>query len=159
MTLGGLWHGAAWTFVLWGLYQGVLLVMSRTIAVWGTRRGLRVPPGWSWPRVALGLVTFHAMCAGWLIFRAESLSQVVDFARRFVTRFAPSASILPSLVVPLLLILGPFLLVHVYQARRGSDSAPLELARPIRYALYGAVFYLVLLFGNFEGAEFIYFQF
>jgi D-alanyl-lipoteichoic acid acyltransferase DltB (MBOAT superfamily) len=159
MTLGGLWHGAAWTFVLWGLYQGVLLVVSRTIAVWGTRRGLRVPPGWSWPRVALGLVTFHAMCAGWLIFRAESLSQVVDFARRFVTRFAPSASILPSLVVPLLLILAPFLIVHVYQARRGSDSAPLELARPIRYALYGAVFYLVLLFGNFEGAQFIYFQF
>jgi hypothetical protein len=99
------------------------------------------------------------MCAGWLIFRAESLSQVVDFARRFVTRFAPSASILPSLVVPLLLILAPFLIVHVYQARRGSDSAPLELARPIRYALYGAVFYLVLLFGNFEGAQFIYFQF
>ena len=55
-------------------------------------------------------------------------------------------------------IVGPLLVVHIYQARRGSESAPLSLVPPIRYALYGAVLYLVLLFGGFKGAQFIYFQ-
>jgi len=49
--------------------------------------------------------------------------------------------------------------VHVAQAREGSESAPVSWPLPVRYALYGAVFYLVLLFGDFEGAQFIYFQF
>ena len=56
-------------------------------------------------------------------------------------------------------MVGPLLVVHIYQARHDSESAPLALVPPIRYALYGAVFYLVLLFGSFEGAQFIYFQF
>ena len=159
MVLGGLWHGAAWTFVIWGFYQGVLLVAARGVAAWAGRRGVTVPPGWSWPRVALGLVTFHLVCYGWLIFRAQSASQIADFTVRLFSDFRPSTMTMPLMVEPLLLILVPFLIVHVYQARRGSESAPLGLARPVRYALYGLVFYLVLLFGNFEGTEFIYFQF
>ncbi len=159
MVLGGLWHGAAWTFAIWGLYQGLLLVVARAISEWADRRGVVVPPGWSWQRVALGVVTFHAVCYGWLIFRAQSAAQLAEFTARLFADFRLSATTMPLLVEPLLMILAPFLVVHVYQARRGSESAPLDLARPVRYALYGAVFYLVLLFGNFEGTEFIYFQF
>ena len=59
----------------------------------------------------------------------------------------------------MLQIVLPLLVVHVYQARRGSELAPIDLPLVVRYALYGAVFYLVLLFGDFEGAQFIYFQF
>jgi len=53
----------------------------------------------------------------------------------------------------------PFMVVHVYQARKGSELAPISLPLPVRYALYGAIFYLVVLFGDFGGAQFIYFQF
>ena len=56
-------------------------------------------------------------------------------------------------------VFGPLLVVHLYQWRKGSELAVFELPRPARYALYGLVFYLVLLFGDFEGAQFIYFQF
>ena len=66
---------------------------------------------------------------------------------------------LPTLLLPVVFIVGPLLVVHIYQARRGSESAPLSLVPPVRYALYCAVFYLVLLFGSFKGAQFIYFQF
>ena len=55
MVLGGLWHGAAWTFVLWGAYQGVVLVIGRAIAAWGDRLGIVVPPGLNWRRLALGV--------------------------------------------------------------------------------------------------------
>ncbi len=159
MILGGLWHGAAWTFVLWGVYQGLALVIGRSISDWAERRGIGVPDGFNWKRVVLALVMFHVTCYGWLIFRAQSAHQVADLTSRVARDLLPSASSLPSLLVPLAFIVGPLMVVHVYQARRDSESAPLALVTPLRYALYGAVFYLVLLFGSFEGAQFIYFQF
>ena len=159
MVLGGLWHGAAWTFVMWGIYQGTALVIARSAIRWGEQRGIVIPGGWHWKRLVLGLVMFHVTCYGWLIFRARSAGQVADLTRRLAGDLLPSVSTLPSLLVPLALIVVPLLVVHVYQARGGSESAPITLVRPVRYALYGAVFYLVLLFGSFEGAQFIYFQF
>ena len=159
MALGGLWHGAAWTFVLWGVYQGMVLVIARQIARAGRSIGWHVPDGLTWPRVLLALLMFHATCYGWLIFRAESAAQLVGFTRLLLTDLRPSAATLGSLVTPFLLTVTPLLAVHAYQARRGTELAPLTAPLPWRYAVYGAVFYLVLLFGDFEGAQFIYFQF
>ena len=159
MALGGLWHGAAWTFVLWGVYQGLVLVIARRIARLAGARGWRVPAGLTWPRVLLGLVMFHVTCYGWLVFRAESVAQLAEFSRLLLTDLRPSASTVGSLLVPCVLTIAPLLAVHIHQARRGSELAPLAAPLPWRYAVYGAVFYLVLLFGDFEGAQFIYFQF
>jgi D-alanyl-lipoteichoic acid acyltransferase DltB (MBOAT superfamily) len=159
MVLGGLWHGAAWTFVLWGAYQGVALVIGRWIARAGERAGIVVPHGLNWRRIALGIVMFHVTCYGWLIFRAESAHQIVQLTRLLVTDLLPRANTLESLIVPCLATVLPLLVVHVYQARHGSESAVLGLRWPLRYALYVAVFYLVLVFGDFQGAQFIYFQF
>ena len=159
MVLGGLWHGAAWTFVLWGAYQGIALVIGRAIARAGRRAGIVIPPGLNWRRVALGILMFHVTCYGWLIFRAESVHQILQLTRLLATDLLPRANTLESLVVPCLATVLPLLVVHVYQARHGSESAVLGLRWPVRYALYVAVFYLVLVFGDFQGAQFIYFQF
>ena len=156
MALGGLWHGAAWTFVLWGVYQGVVLVIGRALTAWASRRRLVVSP---WQRVALGILMFHVTCFGWLIFRAGSAAQIGEFSRLLFTDLSASATTVRSLLMPFLQIVTPLLVVHIYQARRGSESAPLTLSLVPRYALYGAVGYLTLLFGDFGGAQFIYFQF
>jgi D-alanyl-lipoteichoic acid acyltransferase DltB (MBOAT superfamily) len=63
MLLGGIWHGAGWTFALWGLYHGVLLVIQRG---WGARRR-------PLPLIASRLLTFAAVVVGWVVFRATSL--------------------------------------------------------------------------------------
>jgi hypothetical protein len=118
-----------------------------------------VPPGLNWRRLALGVVMFHVTCYGWLIFRAESIGQIARFTRLLVTDLLPSTNTLQSLVVPCAATILPLLAVHIFQARRGSESAVLGLQWPVRYALYVAVFYLVLVFGDFQGAQFIYFQF
>src|SRR5262249_57277329 len=73
MTLGGLWHGASWTFVAWGALQGGLLIAHRGFRTWCGRRPrlerlLRTPPGTAL-RVA---TTFLATCAGWVFFRATT---------------------------------------------------------------------------------------
>jgi D-alanyl-lipoteichoic acid acyltransferase DltB (MBOAT superfamily) len=159
MALGGLWHGAAWTFVLWGLYQGVALIVGRITSSLGDRAGLRIRPGLNVSSVLLGLLMFHVTCYGWLIFRAESVPQLATFTRLLFTSLQPSVTTVDSLLVPMLWILIPLLAVHGYQAWKGSESAPLAWPLVPRYALYGAVFFLVLLFGDFEGTQFIYFQF
>lgn len=153
MVLGGLWHGAAWTFVAWGVYQGLVLVVARAI----TERGRALTA--TWQRVLLGLVMFHVTCYGWLIFRARSMGQVANFTRLLFTEPRLTAAAWDSLVVPLVLIVVPLLVVHLHQARQDDELSVLRLPLPVRYAVVCAIGYLVLLFGDFEGAEFLYFQF
>src|SRR4051812_2148071 len=88
MVLGGLWHGAAWTFVLWGVYHGLLLI--------GYRAGTRVRWFDAWvngpgalARATSWLVMFHLTCYGWLIFRARSARQLGTLTASLFTSFAP----------------------------------------------------------------------
>ena len=68
MLLGGLWHGAAWTFVLWGAWQALFLVVER-------RAGKSAPYAFL-PRPAQVLITFVLVVFGWVIFRADGLGEV-----------------------------------------------------------------------------------
>ncbi|MBA3295533.1 MAG: MBOAT family protein [Acidobacteria bacterium] len=158
MLLGGLWHGAAWTFVLWGAYQGALLVLYRAadrvtaFHAWttGSNRLARIT---SWA------VMFHLTCYGWLIFRARSAGQIGTMTRSLVAHFQPAAIDVHGLVVPLLLYVTPLLVVHVLEAHADDLLVVPKLAAPVRYCIYAATFYLTMLFGNFGGSDFIYFQF
>ncbi len=68
MLLGGLWHGAQWTFVLWGAWQGLFLALER-------RFGKNAPYGFL-PRPLQVALTFAIVCGGWVIFRAVNLYQL-----------------------------------------------------------------------------------
>jgi alginate O-acetyltransferase complex protein AlgI len=70
MLLGGLWHGAAWTFVIWGGIHGAALSVER----WGRERwkGFRLPAWLAW------LVTFNVVCLAWVFFRSPDLSTAFD---------------------------------------------------------------------------------
>jgi D-alanyl-lipoteichoic acid acyltransferase DltB (MBOAT superfamily) len=158
MTLGGLWHGAAWTVVLWGVYQGLALVVGRMVGDKHPESGESLK-GFTWSMVLPALLMFHVWTFGWLLFRATSIEQTWQLTHALLTNFVPTAQTWGSLALPLLQIAAPFLVVHVYQARKGSELAPMDLPLIVRYALYGAIFWLVLIFGSFQGAQFIYFQF
>src|SRR5690242_2470158 len=70
MLLGGLWHGANWTFVIWGAIQGGVLSFERL--VFGHRQKHAVPMNWSkWLR---RIITFQIVCVSWIFFRAQSVS-------------------------------------------------------------------------------------
>lgn len=73
MLLGGLWHGAGWTFVVWGGLHGVYLVLNHAWRALRTRMGQDLARSTPWGRAAACLVTFLAVVAGWVVFRAESL--------------------------------------------------------------------------------------
>ena len=158
MVLGGLWHGAAWTFVLWGIYQGLLLVVYRA--------GEQFRPFCAWTtghhpltRLTSWLVMFHLTCYGWLIFRGRSAGQLTSMTRSMFTDLDVSRADVNGLLVPLLLYVTPLLLVHAWEAYADDVLVVPKLPAAVRYSVYAATLYLTLLFGNFGGAEFIYFQF
>ncbi len=81
MVLCGLWHGAAWTFVVWGFMHGAALAMHRLwVAFRGKERDM-----WGWPVVASWVLTMLFVVVGWVVFRAASLSIAAQMlARMFV---------------------------------------------------------------------------
>jgi len=186
MLLGGLWHGAAWTFILWGLYQGLLLMLYRpfesAFAALRHRKGSQGATGAAFAETqryrrfhlrasrfggqvdAAGsafaaCIMFHLTCFGWLIFRAPSLRGLGVLSRSVFTHFAPATVDVTGLLVPLLLYSVPLLIVHALEARADDVLVVPRMPVVIRYTVYVATMYLIFLFGNFGGSEFIYFQF
>ncbi len=152
MLLGGLWHGAAWTFVLWGLYQGLLLITYRPFE---PRIASLGGPG----RFLAWVAMFHLTCFGWLIFRAPGIGALGAMAASLFTNFAPSTADVSGLLLPLLLYTLPLIAVHLREAIADDVLVVPRLKDGVRYAVYAATLYLILLFGNFGGSDFIYFQF
>jgi D-alanyl-lipoteichoic acid acyltransferase DltB (MBOAT superfamily) len=182
MLLGGLWHGAAWTFVAWGAFHGAALVTERWI---GQVRGhVRAPwtaprPGgararhartaatrghWrtsgtsgTWGTWAGRLVTFNLVCVGWVLFRADSLETAATMLRRSVTAWGPAPAVTAVLVV---VIAGTLALQFVPPAvgqRLEASLAALPL--PVQGAAVGAFLALAAVLGPEGVAPFIYYQF
>jgi D-alanyl-lipoteichoic acid acyltransferase DltB (MBOAT superfamily) len=155
MLLGGLWHGAAWTFVAWGAYQGALLIAHRVFRSARDSERTAVRSGaitWLFQVI----VFFHVVCLGWLLFRAQSLSQAGQMVRAlFFNVHAGWPSGLPVLVV----VLVPLLLIEGFQYVDGDLLAPLRWRPAPRAVFYVVCFYLLAVFGAYRGREFIYFQF
>ena len=162
MLLGGLWHGAAWAYVLWGAYQGGLLVMHRLwahkldpIGRWA-KDGLKKTL-WKVTRV---LVFLQVTCLGWLIFRATSVSQVGDLLEAMISAPLRLTLDFPKSNLGLMLWLGMTLAaVQIYAAWRRDDFFFLNWPAFFRGALYAALLLLILFLGEYGGADFIYFQF
>jgi D-alanyl-lipoteichoic acid acyltransferase DltB (MBOAT superfamily) len=153
MFLGGLWHGATWSFAVWGLLHGGCLVVEHAIS---PTVGPRLPKGW--PMRALGLlVTFHLTCIAWVFFRlSTSIGDALSMCRsmlHFSGWWLPQAGFERSIY----LVLGGlgYLAAAAWEsARRRGFQTP----RWICAAGAGLMLYLVVTgWGNPN--EFIYFQF
>ncbi len=146
MVLGGLWHGAAWTFVLWGAFHGVGLVLEHAL---GGR--VKLPAWLRW------LVTFHLIVFGWILFRSQSLPLLGSFLSRLAVPGSAtlwSAPVLAAIVIVIALQLLP---------PRRLQGIELRLAQ-LRPALLAAGLALVIAFVGAtvpsQGVPpFIYFRF
>jgi alginate O-acetyltransferase complex protein AlgI len=146
MVLGGLWHGAAWTFVLWGAFHGAMLIAEHALG------GRLRAPGWlRW------LVTFHLVVFGWILFRSQSIELAGTFLSRLVARGHATLFSLPvaaAIVVTIGLQLLPADTVERVQAA-------VERLRPVLLAT-GLAILVLFAAATVPGqgvAPFIYFRF
>jgi alginate O-acetyltransferase complex protein AlgI len=153
MLLGGFWHGANWTFILWGFYHGVLLILFRVFS-------------WSWtPSLRLGAYLwffwrvfffFHLTCFGWLIFRAETLTHFLDLLfwmwdGFYFRDFSTYTSYLGYLVL--------LVFYQIFSYRLDNDLWILEAPAWFRALWYSALYLSMAVYSPYGSQQFIYFQF
>ncbi|WP_374630805.1 MBOAT family protein [Ferrovibrio sp.] len=149
MAIGGLWHGANWTFIIWGLLHG-----GAVAAVQGLRRyGFKLPTPLAW------LFTFHFVVFAWIFFRAKDVQTAwVMLERLFIGGIGDLSPFLQGLAFPLLLIIAT-LVVHRFDDHRRLRAAtrylPVHYILPVVFMLWLLAFTLSA--GN--SAAFIYFDF
>jgi D-alanyl-lipoteichoic acid acyltransferase DltB (MBOAT superfamily) len=158
MLLGGLWHGATWLFVLWGAFQGVLLVGHRVLAGWLKQLGvLQDKRKGTVLGVARILVTFHLVCLGWLLFRGQSVGQVLVMLQALLTM---RGAVDPSLALTILGVAAPLVLIEGAQILAGKEEIfrTKVVPLPVKSAVFAVLTYL-LVFHGASAQSFIYFQF
>jgi alginate O-acetyltransferase complex protein AlgI len=149
MLLGGLWHGASWTFMLWGGIHGVGLSAERLI---GERQGgVRVPAWVAW------FVTFNVVCVAWVFFRAPDLATAFDILGGLGLS-GPS----PLVTLPVVLLVVASVAIQLLPPDWWRQAEAWFVARPV--AVQGlAVGALIVVADAAVGqqgvAPFIYFQF
>ena len=154
MTLGGLWHGAAWTFVIWGAYHGTLLAVRQRRARHG---GTEVEDG-RLDVLRQRAATFALVCIGWVFFRADSVDTALSLLGRLVVGWATPSEFVTPLVV--LTIAGMLSLQFLPRGMGLWLQSGLSRLKPVPLGMVLAVTLLVIvILGPTGVAPFIYFQF
>lgn len=163
--LSGLWHGANWTFVLWGAIHGVYILASETLRPLRStvKERLRIPLGSGWLRAARVLLTFHLVLVAWIFFRAKSVSDALYILAHFFdwgTGWSGGYLGLTSFEMFLAFFFIGVLLVGDFLKGAGGFERFIR-PRPVwvRWPMYYVLILTILFFGRFDARDFIYFQF
>ena len=149
--LSGLWHGAAWTFVLWGLYHGVLVSLEKA-----------AKSNSHFSLFTSSLFTFIIVAFGWILFRAPDLTTFIDYAAGLTHLSSLTAFATLTMGKQALLWSAALLLIEWLQRHRAHaldfPSCGLLRFRAVRWTIY-YVLIALLLFCHADEQAFIYFQF
>ncbi len=165
--ISGIWHGAAWHFVIWGVLHGLFLVAERAFGVPKEPAQEDAAAATALQKFisALRVVrTFALVCLAWIFFRAETVPQAVTAVTKILAGFLQPGFY--SDLFTLLKLSGavPFLVAFVlveYLIHHRSWNAAAFVRKPffVRWSAYTALFWYILLFGAERTETFMYFQF
>jgi D-alanyl-lipoteichoic acid acyltransferase DltB (MBOAT superfamily) len=170
--LSGLWHGANWTFIVWGALHGVFRLAEESTHAVRARvvEHVRLNSGIVYAMVSR-VAVFALVSFAWIFFRSTSMSDAMYIASHLFTGYGPLldgglGSLLADLNVTrghlALVLMGLVVVeaVHLHQERYGSVREHVRrLPAFARWSLYHALVAIVMLFGVFNDSQFIYFQF
>ncbi len=159
MLLGGLWHGASWTFIVWGAYHGILLIAYRIMISIVKKFSFSTgafSKGKTWFLIRI-IFFFHLTCIGWLIFRAGSMAQVDQMLMAIFIH--PFSVDMVNSMRGLVFCVTPVLVIHAIQYCRNDLMVVLKWPIFLRALFYFVCFYLLMVWGVEGGKEFVYFQF
>lgn len=163
-VVSGLWHGANWTFVIWGALNGIYQVIATLLKGAGDRVGKFMHLPLPVASFLSAVLTFHLILVTWVFFRAASLQDAVTV----FTRIANSLANMPSLVTAraygteiylsvglILVLLG----VEILDEHRAIWQNLRVRPTYVRWAVYYALLLALLIFGSWQMRQFIYMQF
>jgi len=156
MLLGGLWHGANWTFVVWGGLHGLYLAAERMF-----REAIPEQPWFKalWFRIAMALLTYFLVNITWVFFRAQTFADAqIMLASMFAHAEAPKKVLYWNHILPALVVVAGMVFAH-WRLRATTLEAVIAKTPSI---IVGAVFaFMVFMLIIMQGSEsaFIYFQF
>lgn len=161
--ISGLWHGANWTFVVWGVLHGCYLIVENFCTQATQKLSIQVSKG-SEKMIVAGriLLTFFFVCLAWVFFRAASIS---DAFHIIVAISSTTFSEVVTLAERADVMLPVFLTIVLFTMDGASRTRPLEdtvaaLPQPLRWLLYTAAFWAIVVSAVFGvQQQFIYFQF
>ena len=159
MLLGGLWHGANWTFVIWGALHGFYLILQRVFEAplrWIVRTA-RIPGPLA--RLLAGSIVFTLVCVAWIFFRARDTRSAVHILTHLFTADYALAGIVSLFQVMKGMILILVLLVGESLAAWPRTAVAIRQSRAIRFSAALMLLWILALAGNFDGQRFIYFAF
>ena len=163
--VSGFWHGANWTFIVWGalnalFFLPLLLSNKNRQNIEVVAKGRYLP---SLKEAFMMLATFGLTVLAWIFFRAENLRHALSYIRKI---FSPSLFHLPyyrgiSEAGTTIILILLFVLIE-WMGREGQYAIAdlgLKWKKPVRYAMYYFIVFLIIVFGNLSQNQFIYFQF
>lgn len=162
MTISGIWHGAAWTFVIWGMFHGALLIGHKLYSKGKERLGLAKLDSSKIYHVFAVIVFFHLTCIGWIFFRVDGFQNAISLLSRMLT---PEAFLFPKELHKYLLLAAVLYLLHIVEyylfanAAKWSKAWHNRFPAPVRAVVYTLVIAVLALLLRTEQNTFIYFQF
>ena len=152
MLLGGLWHGAAWTFVFWGGLHGVFLIAERLVRQYSPKIDKLIEKGWAIP------LTFPLVCLTWVFFRAGSFSQAGSILSSMFGVQAGSRVLTNADIATMVLITSVGFGVSILFRRLTMEQVWSRVPRPLAAIMILAMTLLVFLSPG-DNRAFIYFRF
>jgi D-alanyl-lipoteichoic acid acyltransferase DltB (MBOAT superfamily) len=164
--ISGLWHGANWTYVWWGLLNGMYLIVGWLTKGWRDRffSGIGLGEQTFIRKSIMWVSTFFLTCMAWIVFRAKNVAdagyvfghllQGWNFHQIKTTQF-----LLRQLPIAVLAILVLEACQLWFQNEASVSSGFGRLSLPGRWAIYASLVMLVVIFGIYRNTQFIYFQF
>ena len=161
--ISGLWHGANWTFICWGLFHAVLLAIYNLLGI-NTKYEYEVAHGRLFPslkELCQMILTFFLAVIGWIIFRAETMTQAWQYlSRMFTTPLEGNSvnSLKYTFFFVVIMLLAEWLQRDKQHALEFVKPQGILKYRVARWSIYISVLMMTLVFAG-EQSQFIYFQF
>jgi len=165
--VSGFWHGAKWTFVVWGAIHGVILIVENLIRLKGNIQKSKYHRASASIKVTL---VFFIVCFAWIFFRSNSMNDAAYITSRLFDFSLPLAKELRGMTtylgLPLWKFVGYFVLIgvlfiqdYLIENDKLSEISIIRMHPILRWSIYTFIILTILLFGSFDVEQFVYFQF
>ena len=155
----GFWHGAAWKFIMWGVYHGAILVLYSKIRPYLKN----IKPKKAWISSCLSIVNtfivFNLFCIGILFFAAESTTQAFGIMGNIVNGLFFYQYFSLNIALLVLILTLPIVIMEYFQHKSNDEIIIFKWPIPVRAMVYYLILYSIILYGDFSAQQYYYFQF